>query len=599
MIRRLLPIAGAVALLAAGCSSEPAPDPSAPAAPVGSVSISTTEPAQLLLPAMAAESGSGDVVDAMWTGLVDYDPVTAQPRLAQAASIETTDNLVWKITLKPGWTFHDGTPVTAASYVDAWNWAAACQNKATNQSFFGPSGANIAGFEQTAGSVSASGDITCPDQPVPLTGLAVTGELTFTMTLAQPVAILESILGYWAFSPMPQSFFKDPEVFAAAPVGNGPFQFVARTPGTDITMKAASGYQGSDRPQVETIQWRVYDDLDKAYEDLRSARLDILTRMPTDVLAGDRWQAELGEGNFLLKPAGLFTSLTFPLYDKRFAAPELRAALSRAVDRAAIVSEVWHDTVVPADAWAPPVVEGYEPGACGDTCVYDAAAAKDLFARGGGFTGDLDIAYNADGGHAEWVQAVCDSITNTLGITCVPQPFPTQKEFVQAISDKKMVGLFRTTWRMDYPNLQNFLEPLYGRTGANEGGYHDPRFDALMAEARQLPAAEAIAKYQESQTILSGTVPAIPLWSGTVQMGWSKKVLPGLVITPFATVDLASVRVATTGVEQSEAPTESASATPTPSDVPSGSVSPSGPVESVPASESATVLPIPSVSAGA
>ena len=125
---RVAGVVGLVLLLAA-CSAngEPGSDASPSSAPVGAVSISATEPAQLLLPAMASESGTGDVVDAMWTGLVDYDPVTAQPRLAHAESITSSDNLTWKIALKPGWTFHDGTPVTAASYVDAWNWAAACR----------------------------------------------------------------------------------------------------------------------------------------------------------------------------------------------------------------------------------------------------------------------------------------------------------------------------------------------------------------------------------------------------------------------------------------------------------------------------------------
>ena len=101
MIHRLLPVAAVAALLLAACSSDQTTEPAAPTEPVGSVSISTTEPAQLLLPAMAAK-GAGDAVDAMWTGLVDYDPVTAQPRLAHAESIETRDNRVWRVTLKPG-----------------------------------------------------------------------------------------------------------------------------------------------------------------------------------------------------------------------------------------------------------------------------------------------------------------------------------------------------------------------------------------------------------------------------------------------------------------------------------------------------------------
>ena len=573
---RLAGVVG-LALLLAACSAtgEPSPDASPSPAPVGAVSISTTEPAQLLLPAMASESGTGDAVDAMWTGLVDYDPATAQPRLAHAESITSDDNLTWKVALKPGWTFHDGTPVTAASYVDAWNWAAACQNEAANQSFFGPSGADIAGFEQTAGSVKANGRVTCPGQQVPLTGLTVDDDLHFTIRLARPVAILESILGYWAFAPMPQSFFSDPEVFAADPVGNGPFRFTSRQPGADIRMTAFDGYTGPDRARVRDLEWRVYTDLETAYRDLRAGHLDLLTRMPTSVLADNRWKRELGEGNFLLKPAGLFTSLTFPLYDKRFDSPEVRAAISRAVDRKAIVTEVWSDTVIPADAWAPPVVEGYEPGACGDTCVFDDAAAKELLRRGGGFTGELSVAFNEDGGHGGWVAAVCASITETLGIPCVPQPFPTQEEFLAAVGEKQMPGLFRTTWRMDYPNIQNFLEPLYGESGANEGGYSDPRFDELMAEARRLPAPEAIAKYQESQIILSGTVPAVPLWSGTVQMGWSDKIEPGLIITPFATVDLGSLRVVTTEADREAAsPPTPASVIPVPTDTASPAVTP-------------------------
>ena len=28
---------------------------------------------------------------------------------------------VWTIKIKPGWTFHNGEPVTAQSYIDAWN----------------------------------------------------------------------------------------------------------------------------------------------------------------------------------------------------------------------------------------------------------------------------------------------------------------------------------------------------------------------------------------------------------------------------------------------------------------------------------------------
>lgn len=36
-------------------------------------------------------------------------------------SITSDDQTVWTIKLKPGWTFHNGEPVTAQSFEDAWN----------------------------------------------------------------------------------------------------------------------------------------------------------------------------------------------------------------------------------------------------------------------------------------------------------------------------------------------------------------------------------------------------------------------------------------------------------------------------------------------
>ena len=47
---------------------------------------------------------------------------------------------------------------------------------------------------------------------------------------------------------------------------------------------------------------------------------------------------------------------------------------------------------------------------CGDACKYDPAAAKQLFTQSGGLPGNkIQLYYNADGGHKEWVDAVCNS----------------------------------------------------------------------------------------------------------------------------------------------------------------------------------------------
>ncbi len=66
------------------------------------------------------------MLSALFRGLIDYNPETSEPQFTGvAASIESPDEgLTWEIALNEGWTFHDGTPVTAQSFVDSWNYSA-------------------------------------------------------------------------------------------------------------------------------------------------------------------------------------------------------------------------------------------------------------------------------------------------------------------------------------------------------------------------------------------------------------------------------------------------------------------------------------------
>src|SRR5438309_50691 len=82
----------------------------------------------------------------LFAGLMSYDAKGA-PALEVAQSIETVDHLNYRITLKPGWTFSDGSAVTARSFVNAWNYGALGTNAQLQQSFFSP----IVGFDDVAG----------------------------------------------------------------------------------------------------------------------------------------------------------------------------------------------------------------------------------------------------------------------------------------------------------------------------------------------------------------------------------------------------------------------------------------------------------------
>ena len=217
------------------------------------------------------------------------------------------------------------------------------------------------------------------------------------MVLSKPNSQFPVMLGYAAFSPLPQSFYNDPKAFGENPVGDGPFKFVSWQKNSAINLTRYDDYKGT-KPKVENVQFKLYQSLDAAYADLVANNLDVLDTIPPSALAGGAYKSDLGN-RVVEQPAGVIQTVTFPLYDQRFSNAQVRQAFSMAIDRAQIVQNVFEGTRQVANGWVSPVVNGYKDNACGDACAYNATKAKQLLDSAGGFTGGITIGYNSDGGH--------------------------------------------------------------------------------------------------------------------------------------------------------------------------------------------------------
>ena len=110
----------------------------------GSISTRIVEP-EHLFSTTSNESEGVAVLKALNVGLSRLDAVTNEVVNGHAESMTSDDGgKTWTIVLKPGWTFHDGTPVTAESYVKAWNYGADGANAQQNNSFY----SNIVGYPE-------------------------------------------------------------------------------------------------------------------------------------------------------------------------------------------------------------------------------------------------------------------------------------------------------------------------------------------------------------------------------------------------------------------------------------------------------------------
>jgi oligopeptide transport system substrate-binding protein len=485
----------------------------------GIVRASWGDPQNPLEPADTNEVQGGKVLDMIFRGLKKYDPRTGAADNWIADSITTSDQQNFTVKLKPGWKFSDGEPVTAHSFVDAWNYGALVTDKQLNAPFF----SYIDGYGQVH---PASGAPTATT----MSGLRATGNLAFTVRLSQKFSTWPDTLGYSAFYPLPRTFFTDHSGWLKKPVGNGPYKITSYSRGAVMSLRKWDGYHGPDAARNKGVDLVVYTDSNTAYTDLQAGNLDLADDIPVTQLKNVRKDLA---GRYINEPAGLIQTITFPMYNPKWGAAamdKVRRGISMAIDRAAITTKILQNTRTPATDWTSPVLGakgGYQAGLCGDACTYNPAMAKSLIQQGGGLPGGrMTIGYNADtGSHKEWIDAICNSINNALGdrTACVGAPVGTFADFRSQITAKTETQPFRSGWQMDYPLIQDFLQPLYYTGGSsNDAHFSNAAFDKLVDRANGEPDPKrAATDFQQAEKILAQQMPAIPLWYQNGNAGYS------------------------------------------------------------------------------
>ena len=532
--RRRLAGLGAFALASAlvlsacgggGNAGDDAPEAEGPS--TGVVSFANGEPQNPLIPTHTNEVYGSAVVTNLFSGLVYYD-AEGVPQNEVAESIESDDKQNWTITLQDGWTFSDDTPVTAQSFVDAWNYGAYGKNAQNLSYFFEP----IEGFADVQVPTDENGEPTGEPKAETMSGLKVVSDTEFTVTLSQPESDFPLRLGYSAFYPLPESFFEDPEKGGQEPVGNGPYQLESWEHESLITLTPREGYEGPREPQNGGLELVVYTAEDASYNDLLDGNVDLVREVASSALG--TFEDELGE-RAINQPAAQNQTLAVPEWLPEFqgeAGLLRRQAIAAAIDRAQITETIFSGSRTPATDFTSPVIEGWTENLPGSEVLeYDAERAKQLWTEaeaadpvGADYT--LQIASNADANHQPWIDAVCNNIRTVLEIGCEFYPYPTFDEFLDARDNGQVPGLFRAGWLADYPAASNFLGPVFGTdAGSNDVQYSSKEFDDLMRQGNGAASTEeALEFYNQAQGVLFADLPAIPLWYENSTGGFAETV---------------------------------------------------------------------------
>jgi peptide/nickel transport system substrate-binding protein/oligopeptide transport system substrate-binding protein len=510
------------------------PPASPPASPAAAASPAQPEGATLrwavaeptgIVPSVAVDEAGLLIVDTLFDSLTQ---VSTDGAVLPSAAVEWEsfdDGRRWRFLLRDGGRYHDGTPVTARDFANAWSMV-------VGQGRTGAHLQDVVGYRALR-----------EGQSNRLRGVRAIDDLTLEVELRAPNMEFPAIVAHPSLGPVPPTAVEQAVRFTERPVGNGPYrmaepwahgQFVRVV--RDHQWRNGQRRRSPDR--VREIVFRIID-LDAAYVGFQQGRIDVAP-VPAGALAPARrayGDADGGTGPGVVDaplPTLYFLGMRVdtPPWDDT----DVRRALSRAIDRRAIVEANSDRQLDAAHGLVPTVLPGAGMVFC-DTCLYLPSLAEAAFRRAGvtGFT----LTYDEGGGHEPVARQIRRDLAR-IGVMVELRPLPFE-DYLTAL-ERGEVALYRFGWQAQYPGASAMLEPLLRSgapiepgDGANYGGYASDEVDALIDQARATASEddrlEAWARVERSGLRDQAVVPLFTLRQRSVI---SRRV-EDLTLTPWGT----------------------------------------------------------------
>jgi peptide/nickel transport system substrate-binding protein len=442
-------------------------------------------------PTRASDTTSSKAFDLVYEPLVSVDfDGTVRSRLA--TSLERRDESTWRVSLREGVTFHDGSALTASDV------------KAT--------------FERYEGTPRES------DVSIWYDDATVRDDHTLDITLSGPYAPLESSLA--GVPIVPEAAATADLDLSTAPVGTGPYTFDEHQPDRFFRIVANDDhwYDGEpSTPPVDAVTFRIIVEQSAQQAALEAGDVDLINDPPTDAVSDLRSRDEV---TVTEHEAGGFEMLLFPLASEPFTNRKVRRGITRLVPREEIISTVYAGVGRPAYAPVPPLLSAYSSESFQQEmrstyAGYDPERASRLLAEGFDELGldrpyELSILTNENPERVRWTQLVRDRLNGTPFFSASVQQFEwnTYVERALAGDSHRTDALLALGWTGGW-DPDDYLRNLFHSEQAtpaccNATHYANPTVDRLLDEAvATYDTDERRTLYQEAQRRIVADAPAV------------------------------------------------------------------------------------------
>ncbi len=478
-------------------------------------------------PVWAQDGETFRVSRQIFEGLIGVKPNSADPAPLLAEEWESSgDGLSHTFMLKEGVKFHDGTDFNADAVCynfDRWyNWEGLAQSPAFAYYY----GKLYGGFADS------------PEKGI-YDSCEVVSDHEVTVNLKSPYAGFIASLSLPAFAMQSPAALEEydadnvggteespslPEYATKHPTGTGPFKFVEWAPGEQVVLTANQDYWG-EQGDVQEIIFRVIDNETARKQALESGSIDGYDLVgPADTQA-------LADAGYNMVSRAPFTILYLAFNQ---AVPELqdlkvRQALSHAIDKDALISQVLPEGTQKATQFMPPVVNGYNENVT--TYEHDVEKAKALLAEAGYDESNplkLDFNYpvNISRPYMPNPEQIFTVLATQLGeagieVNPVTNEWADYLNIIHATEDH---GIHLLGWTGDYNDSDNFVGVFFGAESTDWGFNNPDLFAKLKAAKETATLEEQTPLYEAINEDVATFIPGVPLAHPAPTLAFSERV---------------------------------------------------------------------------
>ena len=439
-------------------------------------------PVESLDPQQATDGTSFEVIADYTDGLMQMDADgQAVPAIAESYDL-SDDGLTYTFHIRSDAKWSNGTPVTAADFVFAWQRAV-----------YPAVASEYAYMLSDIGQIKNAAEIIAGDMDKSELGVTAVDDTTLQVELNVPVSYFLSLMYFPTFYPVNEEFFNScGDTFATSPettLSNGAFILDSYEPAaTAFHLTKNADYYDAGRIQLSGLSYQVIQDSQQALMSYQTGALD------TTLVNGEQVDQVKDDPEFKTVGAGYLWYVS-PNMD---AVPELanlnvRLALTMAIDRDAITGDVLKDGSAPTYTAVPPEFAAGPDGSdfsadqekFADVCTYDATAAADYWTKGLEELGitelSLDMVVDADDAPQKVAQVLKEQWETTLPGLTVNLVVEPKKQRVQDMQDGNyQLGL--TRWGPDYADPMTYLGMWVSGNSNNYGLWSNADYDAIIDE---------------------------------------------------------------------------------------------------------------------